>query len=138
VGGSSELLVRSASGERELLPPGQFSDLAYPRFSPRGDQVAFMAAAPFIGRPSLLFAPSVAYAQGLPWDLWLVALDGSPPHLLAALGGDDASDAWSPDGTQLFSYSGTGSALVDATTGEIFPYPYLAGYGATAWVAVSQ
>jgi hypothetical protein len=133
VGGMSELVVRSASGDRELVPPGQFPDIAYPRFSPRGDQLAFMAAAPFIGRPLVPFV-SVAYAHGLPWDLWLVGLDGSPPHLLAALGGDDASDAWSPDGTQLFSYSGTGSAIVDATTGETFPYPYLAGYGATAWL----
>jgi Tol biopolymer transport system component len=136
VGGSTELLMGSMAGgdERELVPTGQFPDIAYPRFSPRGDQVAFMAAAPFVGRAWLPFAPAVAYAHGLPWDLWLVGLDGSPPRLLAPLGGDDASPAWSPDGTQIFSYSGTGSAIVDASTGETFSYPYLTGYGATAWL----
>jgi Tol biopolymer transport system component len=136
-GGLSALLVRTLGGddERTLVPAARFPDLAYPRFSPRGDQVAFMAAAPFVGRPS--FMVSVAYAHGLPWDLWIVGLDGSPPRLLAALGGDDASLAWSSDGTQVFSYSGTGSAIVDATTGEVASYTYLAGYGATAWLPVS-
>ena len=137
VGGLSQLLVHSmASGdERELVPAGQFPDIAYPRFSPRGDQVAFMAAAPFVGRDDWPpFAPEVAYAHGLPWDLWLVGLDGSPPRLLARLGGDDASLAWSPDGTQIFSYSGTGSAIVDPASGGVGSYPYLAGYGGTAWL----
>ena len=107
--------------------------MAYPRFSPAGDQIAFMAAAPFIG--ASWFTPS-AYAHGLPWDLWLVGVDGSNPHLLAALGGDDASLAWSPDGSQIFSYSGTGSAIVQVSTGEVANYPYLGGYGATAWLPV--
>jgi Tol biopolymer transport system component len=139
VGGSTSLLVRSMAGgdERELVPLGQFPDIAYPRFSPRGDQVAFMAAAPFVGRAWLPFAPEVAYAHGLPWDLWVVGLDGSLPRLLAPLGGDDASLAWSPDGTQIFSYSGTGSAIVDAASGQVFSYPYLTGYGAIAWLPVS-
>ena len=137
VGGLTKLVVRSMAGgeERELVPAGQFPDIAYPRFSPRGDQVAFMAAAPFVGHADPLpFAPGVAYAHGLPWDLWLVGLDGSPPRLLAPLGGDDASLAWSPDGTQIFSYSGTGSAIVDVGTGEVSTYPYLTGYGSIAWL----
>jgi Tol biopolymer transport system component len=134
VGGQSELLMGSGAGERELVPAGQFPDIAYPRFSPRGDQVAFMAAAPFVGRSAWLFAPAVAYAHGLPWDLWIVGLDGSPARLLAPLGGDDASLAWSPDGSQIFSYSGTGSAVVDVATGEVATYSYLAGYGAIAWL----
>jgi Tol biopolymer transport system component len=137
VGGLSELLVRSDAGERELVRAGQFPDIAYPRFSPRGDQVAFMAAAPFVGRsPWWPFAPSIAYAHGLPWDLWIVGLDGSPARLLAPLGGDDAALAWSPDGSQIFSYSGTGSAIVDVATGEVSTYSYLAGYGAIAWLPV--
>jgi Tol biopolymer transport system component len=138
IGGSTELLVGSMAGgdERELVPTGQFPDIAYPRFSPRGDLVAFMAAARFVGRAWLPLAPAVAYAHGLPWDLWLVGLDGSPPRLLAPLGGDDASLAWSPDGGQIFSYSGTGSAVVDVSTGEVATYTYLAGYGAVAWLPV--
>ena len=66
--------------------------------------------------------------------MWLIAPDGSNAHQLAALGADDASLSWSPDGNQLFIYSGSGSFLVDAATGEFSTYPYLAGYGATAWI----
>jgi hypothetical protein len=31
-------------------------------------------------------------------------------------------------------YSGTGSAIVDVATGDVGSYPYVAGYGATAWL----
>jgi Tol biopolymer transport system component len=144
----SALLLRGlgVADERELVPATRFPDLAYPRFSPRGDQIAFMAAAPFVGRqagPPLLASfglvgSTAAYAHGLPWDLWMVGLDGAPPRLVAQLGGDDASPVWSPDGSQIFVYSGTGSAIVDASTGEVASYPYLAGYGATAWVPLTE
>ena len=129
-------LVSDSSENRELVSMGAFPDLAYPRFSPRGDQIAFMAAAPLATSPPLLGAflsVRTAYAHGLPWDLWLIDADGSN-HQLAALGADDPSLSWSPDGKQIFVYGGAGSFLVDATTGEAVSYPYLAGYGATAWV----
>jgi len=126
------------SNERELVPADQFADIAYARFSPGGDRLAFVAIgkvsngvrSPFQG----LIAPGVAYAHGLPWDVWLIETNGAVPRLLAALGADDPSLAWSPDGRQLFVYSGTGSFIVDAATGEYTSYPYLVGYGATAWV----
>lgn len=144
------LLIRSAMAdvapdERELIAAGRFPDIARPRFSPRGDQLAFVAAVvspPLgIGQPQSAsgwwFGPSVALAHGLPWNVWTVGLDGTPPRLLAELGADDPSVTWSPDGGQVFVYAGTGSFIVDVLTGEISPLPYLAGYGATAWVPVS-
>jgi Tol biopolymer transport system component len=141
------LLVRSVvptspPDEREVIPAGRFPDVAHPRFSPQGDRIAFVVAvvaAPIGGRDPLdgWFGPSVALAHGLPWDLWLVDLDGSAPRRLAELGADDPSVSWSPDGGQLFVYGGTGSFIVDALTGETRALPYLAGYGTTAWVPVS-
>jgi hypothetical protein len=67
----------------------------------------------------------------------MVGLDGSEPRLIAEVGADDATVAWSPDATQLFVYGGTGSFIVDLGTGEIAAFSYLAGYGTTAWVPVS-
>jgi hypothetical protein len=135
----SALLVRAVDSaeERELIAAGTFIDLATPRFSPTGDQIAFAVATPFVGRgPNLLealFGVSVAHAHGLPWDVWLIGADGSNPRLLATLGADDPSLTWSPDGRQIFAYGGTGSFIVDAATGDLASYPYLAGYGAAAW-----
>jgi Tol biopolymer transport system component len=131
----------SPSDERVLVPAGRFPDVAHPRYSPQGDQIAFVAATvtaaqgdPLAG----LFGPAVALAHGLPWNVWLVSLDGSAPRLLAELGADDPSVSWSPDGRQLFIFGGTGSFIVDVVTAEISAFPYVAGYGTTAWVPVSH
>ena len=81
------------------------------------------------------FAP-LRLAHGAPWDVWTVNADGSAPAArLAAVGADDGTVAWSPDGTRLFVYGGTGSSIVDAASGEVTPLRFLSGYGATSWVA---
>lgn len=125
--------------DQTLVPRGRFADLAYPRYSPRGDQVAFAAPGAFPtggSTPMLLAAlvPPPALAHGVPWDVWLVNADGSGLRRLAELGADDGSITWSPDGTQIFVHGGTGSFLVDGLTGAVTPLPYIAGYGATAWL----
>jgi len=126
-----------ASGdERELVPATRFADVAYPRYAPDGSVLAFAATAPFVGHADglPLFAPAVAYAHGLPWDVWLIDPHGGEPRQLAALGADDPSLAWSPDGQQVFVYSGSGSVLIDVASGEVDHLDYLAGYGAIAWL----
>jgi hypothetical protein len=50
------------------------------------------------------------------------------------LGADDGTLSWSPDGSQVFVYGGTGSFLVDAATGEVTALGYVAGYGSTGWL----
>jgi hypothetical protein len=42
--------------------------------------------------------------------------------------------SWSPDGSQLFVYGGTGSFLVDASTGAATQLGFVSGYGATSWL----
>jgi hypothetical protein len=128
--------------EQILISAGPFRDIASPRYSPRGDRIAFMAPGTFVGRsaPNLLMSllgVGIVSAHGFPWDWWVVGADGSDVRCLAQLGGDDAPVAWSPDGAQLFVYGGTGSFLVDASTGEVTPMAYIAGYGGVAWLADS-
>jgi Tol biopolymer transport system component len=126
----------TSGSDRTLVPAGVLPDIAYPRYSPAGDRIAFVATSPSSRDESRLawFMPRVAFAHGMPWNLWLVQRDGSGLRQLAAVGADDASLAWSPDGAQLFVYGSTGARLVDANTGETDMLPYLAGFGAIAWL----
>jgi WD40-like Beta Propeller Repeat len=126
----------TSGSERTLVPPGVLPDIAYPRYSPAGERIAFVATSASTRSDSALawLMPQVAFAHGMPWNLWIVQRDGSGLRQLAAVGADDASLSWSPDGAQLFVYGSTGARLVDATTGETDLLPYLAGFGAIAWL----
>lgn len=124
----------------ELVTPGQFLAVAYPRFSPDGQQIAFVAiplAAPIGAAPNTLvswFTAGTAFAHGFPWEAWIVSADGSAMHQIPDLVDDDPSIAWSPDGSQLMVFGGWGSFLVDAATGSVTSIPYVAGYGSVAWL----
>ena len=75
----------------------------------------------------------VAYAHGLPADVWTFGLDGSNLARVADLKEDDPNVAWSPDGSRLAVFgsprctwstraAGTPSKLVDQ-----------GGYGGLDW-----
>jgi Tol biopolymer transport system component len=126
-----------------LIPEGRFADLAYPQFSPSSGQIAFVAPQSGLnGAPAehpllslgALFGPAVAYAHGIPWDPWVVNADGTGLGRVAETGADEPSVGWSPDARQLFVYSGTGSFIVDANTGELTPLSYVKGYGPIVWL----
>ena len=141
--GAAILSVANGGGpEQVLVPMGRFADVAYPRFSPSGDQIAFVAPqsglnglAPRDSFGWLAFGPTIAYAHGIPWDPWIMNADGSNLHRVAVVAGDEPSVSWSPDGASLFVYSGIGSFVVDAVTGDTTPLTFLTGYGPTNWLS---
>jgi hypothetical protein len=71
-GGAGIFIHSMADGsDTQLVPPGRFLALAYPRFSPDGGKVAFVAialASPIGGAPGMLkwLAPAAALAHGFP------------------------------------------------------------------------
>jgi hypothetical protein len=145
--GASLLIWSQSDGSiQTLVPEGRFADVAYPQFSPRSDQVAFVAPQSGVNGqlpgPSAalgwnweaLFGPTVAFAHGIPWDPWVINADGSGLRRVAQTGADEPSVVWSPDETQLFVYSGTGSFMIDAATGDVTPLTFVQGYGPVAWV----
>jgi Tol biopolymer transport system component len=145
--GASLLIWSQTDGSLQtLVPEGRFADVAYPQFSPRSDQVAFVAPQSGVNGqvagPSValgwnweaLFGPTVAFAHGIPWDPWVINADGSGLHRVAQTGADEPSVVWSPDETQLFVYSGTGSFIIEAATGDVTPLTFVQGYGPVAWV----
>ena len=142
--GASLLIWSQSDGSvQTLVPEGRFADVAYPQFSPLGDKIAFVAPQSGLNdsteKPLLaldaLFGPTIAYAHGIPWDPWVINADGSGLHRVAQTAGDEPSVAWSPDATQLFVYSGVGSFVVDATSGEVTPLTFVQGYGPVVWLA---
>ncbi len=117
------LIVRrlDAGDVLEVVPPGVFAGIASPRFSPDGHRLAFMAITGSAngrdpdaeGLPSMLqLGASVARAHGQPWDPWIVNVDGGGLRQVAALGEDDPSMAWSPDGSTLAVLGGGGLWLL--------------------------
>jgi Tol biopolymer transport system component len=148
--GASLLSWENGSGaEQTLVPEGKFADVAYPHFSPDGNQIAFVAPESGLGATDLVTArtvdaqllggwlavgPMVAEAHGIPWDPWIMNADGSALRRAAVVGGDEPSVSWSPDGSQLFVYGGTGSAVVDARTGDAIQLSFVKGYGPTTWL----
>jgi Tol biopolymer transport system component len=127
-----------------LVPEGRFADVAYPQFSPHSDQVAFVAPQSGLARQveprfalDALLGPAVVYAHGIPWDPWVINLDGSGLRRAAETGADEPSVAWSPDQQQLFVYSGTGSYIVDLAGGDPSSLPFVKGYGPVVWLASS-
>jgi Tol biopolymer transport system component len=128
----------STGQERTLIGGDRFLDIAYPRFSPDGGEIAFSVPGEGVMRDrgvlGALFGPTTAFAHGFPRDIWIVNADGTGLRPLAQLGADDPSLAWSPDGGQIFVYSGNGGWFVDPRSGASTRIDYLSGYGATAWL----
>jgi Tol biopolymer transport system component len=148
------LWVANADGSdgREVLSPTRFLGIAYPRISPDGTQIALAATIdlPTAPGPGLPNGPSVpngptaprspfdwrpasATAHGLPWDIWLMNLDGSNLRRLTYMVEDDPSIAWSPDGRWLAVQGGYGLTLVDASSGRTDRVARQEAFGAIGW-----
>jgi Tol biopolymer transport system component len=104
------LWIAAAAGRfaRPLVNQPAFLAMASPRFSPDGRRIAFAAAydpgrAP--RRSESRRRAFVAWAHGLPMDIWVVAVDGTGLRQLTELGEDDPVPAWSSDGRWL-AFSG--------------------------------
>jgi Tol biopolymer transport system component len=140
------------SSRKQLLPSGVFPALYGPRFSPDMQSIVFAESGPASKKlpGAYAFDPpaedsscAVAFgffcfaenaeAHGLPWDLWLVNLDGTKFERLTNLGADSPVPAWSADGKQIAFYDATGIYILDVATKKIYQVSDSRGYGGFDW-----
>jgi Tol biopolymer transport system component len=141
--GDVKLWTADADGRnpRLVLDDPRFISLAFPRFSPTGDRLAFAAVGGPVGPASRQstylppLAPGIAMAHGLPWDLWEIRLDGSGLRRLTDLAEDDPSLAWSPDGRWLAFQGGSGVYVIDVATTTLYQLSDAVGFGGMDWTS---
>jgi Tol biopolymer transport system component len=143
--------LREAGDGCELISDQVFQYLSLPRISPDGKRLAFGGS----GEPNMqpggcggdmrtkpaaagldlasLLAPDVAYAHGLPADVYSLNMDGSGMTRIADIKDDDPTVAWSPDGTKLAIFGVAALYVVDAKGGPPDKLVDQGGYGALDW-----
>ena len=77
--------------------------------------------------------PPPAFAHGNPWDIWTFDTSGGDPRRLSYVNADDPSPTWSPDGTYLAFWGGSGLYLVGSTGDDLRKVRELGGYGPLDW-----
>jgi Tol biopolymer transport system component len=147
----------------ELISEQVFQYLSQPRISPDGKRVALAgsgeanltgasgcggdprthpAAAATVATPTALpvaldlgalLQPAVAYAHGLPADVYSLNLDGSDVKRIADIKDDDPTVAFSPDGSKLAIFGVAALYVVDTKGGPTEKLVDQGGYGGLDW-----
>ncbi len=105
---SFQLVYAPAGGTpRTLLSDQDFQAVYIPRFSPDGKMLLFAgsgrtdsnvaALGRSLARALNPLLPEPALAHGLPWDPWVIGVDGKGFRKVAGIGLDELGMAWSPD-----------------------------------------
>ncbi len=155
--GTGQVMMKKTIGESgdgcELLSDQVFQYLSLPRISPDGKRVAFGGSGepnmgpsacggdPHSAAPTAasgvdlgaLLQPEMAYAHGLPADVYSMALDGSDMKRIADIKDDDPTVAWAPDGAKMAIFGVAALFLSDATGGSPAKLVQPGGYGGLDW-----
>lgn len=145
---STALWLADANGQnaKPLLADDVFSIIAAPHFSPDGKWILFVASGPPTRQlPGALLSPKpcepallclfaqTAHANGLPWDLWLVSVEGDRFRQLTNIGADSPWPAWSRDGKQIAFFDTSGIYLLDVAPRVISKLSPNGGHGVFDW-----
>jgi Tol biopolymer transport system component len=159
---SSSLWVADSDGSnpRQLLADDVFAGVIGQRFSPDGAWIVFSASGPprtplpglslerapaypegslpqqdicFYGIGPACFVQKV-YADGLPWDIWLVSSDGRRFEQLTKLGLDSPWPAFSKDGRFIAFISTNGLFVYDREVKQASLLDKESAHGVMDWI----
>jgi Tol biopolymer transport system component len=158
---SSSLWVANSDGSspRQLLPDDVFAGLIGQSFSPDGNWIVFAASglpkqvlpgmslqlnpqhqnANQLEKESCAFGigdvclVQHAYADGLPWDIWLVSSDGKRFEQVTKLGLDSPWPAFSRDGRYIAFISTNGLFVYDRQTKQVSLVDNEKAHGVMDW-----
>jgi len=128
-----QLQVGSADGSnaRTILTDKDFQAIYSPRLSPDGKVLVFAGSGrtgskvASVGMGTRLAAalnpllPSSAEAHGLPWDPWVIGVDGTGFKKIMNLGSDEQALTWSPDGQDIAMANLSSTYLMRADGGGV-------------------
>lgn len=145
-----DLMVAAADGQRArpvLSNDVTLGSIIGPRWSLDGSHLLFTASAdndrewvpPAGAAHSLLdqlLGVQVAWAHGIPADLWVINMPGKAPQRVTRKDFDDPRAAWSPDGTRIVFASGSGGVvLLDLGSGREVVLTDKGDYGGISWAS---
>lgn len=140
-----ELRIATLEGQgaRKLVGAEHgFSAFSAPRFSPDGTQLVFAAVGVGPGGADAPRVAAVAWLEGAPmashgppWDLWLIAPDGTGLRRLVAIDEDLPNPAWSPDGRRVAFVAGGGIYVVGADGRGLMRLADRGTFGSLVWTA---
>ncbi len=126
----SQSIVFAASGvPQKQLPAGQANRNGTEEFA--WFQTA--SADSCLARALFTCWLDTASAHGMPWDLWLVNVDGTRFEQLTQVGADSPFPAWSPDGKFVAFMDFSGMYVVNRETKEGYLISMNGGHGALDW-----
>lgn len=109
------------SGGKTLLTEKDFQAIYGPQLSPDGKMILFAGSGRTNSKVAVVgsalaaalnpLVPGRAEAHGLPWDPWIIGVDGSGLKKLASIGSDEMAAAWSTDG-QLVAFTNLSATYI--------------------------
>ena len=137
----NELVLTDVFGisERVLVPADDLIQIISPRFSPDGQEIAFVGS---VSRGEAMRPPGPLggdlFAKGVmnhgpPGDVWIVNKYGGPPRRLTTFEEDEPTLAWSPDGFWLAMLGGGGLYLVPRDNSHPPQMFARGGFGGIDW-----
>jgi Tol biopolymer transport system component len=130
-----QTIVFAASGPAKKKLPGVVANVGNSRQRFATPQVLICLCKSWgRGRAGTSSAQNISWdAHGLPWDLWLVNLDGTKFERLTSIGADSPVPVWSTDGKYIAFFEATGIYLLDRDNKTIYSVSGIGGYGGFDW-----
>jgi Tol biopolymer transport system component len=150
---TTSLWIADSGGQNPklLLNENAFLAIMAPRFSPDGQSILFSASGPprtplhALGSPRMACEPTLlcvlaqtAYADGLPWDLWTIGVDGTRAQQVTSVGADSPWPAWSRDGKFVAFMDTSGMYVVDVANHVVTQINQNRGHGVLDWWMPAQ